>query len=366
MRKRDMIFLLILLIVITIISFDLIPMHGEVVGDLVVWTDNNNNEYITKLSKEFMEKNKRVKIKIEKIDSENVYEKISEYKENKRPDIAFVDSGYVQYINEDAEFNYNNKDLMGLYNNNFTKGRIKQVEKNGGINAIPFTSNPIALYIREDKLNEYGHSSSEITSWETLFSVGIDIYNKSYGEIRIFTKDDIENLVYVLSTAYSNSDIEKVISLLKELLDSELIGYYGENNYLFRLGSIDIANKINEKEILGTWVCTYPPAAKRGENRFFEFGGENIIIPKVSKSNEDAIMRFITFCITGSEELDELFLQGEVFPAATSRYDDIRLENSIEGINGESPYVILTNISEKAPVNINLERYYNIFNGILQ
>lgn len=366
MRKRDIIFLLILLIAITIVSFYLIPMHGEVVGDLVIWTDSNNDEYITKLSKEFMDKNKRVKIKIEKIDSENAYEKISEYKENKRPDIAFADSDYIKYIDDDIEFNYNNKDLMGLYNNNFTQGRIKQVEKSGSMVAIPFTSNPIALYIREDKLSEYNHSINEITSWETLFSVGIDIYNKSNGEVRIFTKDDIESLVYVISTAYVNSDTEKVISLLKELLDSELIGYYGENNYLFRLGSIDIANKISEKEILGTWVCTYPPAAKRGENRFFEFGGENIIVPKASKSNEDAIMRFIAFCITGSEELDELFLQGEVFPASISRYNDIRLENSIEGISGESPYVILTNISEKAPTNTNLEIYYNVFNGILK
>lgn len=217
MRKRDIIFLLILLIAITIVSFYLIPMHGEVVGDLVIWTDSNNDEYITKLSKEFMDKNKRVKIKIEKIDSENAYEKISEYKENKRPDIAFADSDYIKYIDDDIEFNYNNKDLMGLYNNNFTQGRIKQVEKSGSMVAIPFTSNPIALYIREDKLSEYNHSINEITSWETLFSVGIDIYNKSNGEVRIFTKDDIESLVYVISTAYVNSDTEKVISLLKEL-----------------------------------------------------------------------------------------------------------------------------------------------------
>ena len=92
---------------------------------------------------------------------------------------------------------------------------------------------------------------------------------------------------------------------------------------------------------------------KRGGNRFFQNGGDCILVYKYKKSNEEILRRFISFCISGSKAVDDLFLSGHIFPAAMSRYENKQLEVQIENFSGESIFVVLTNIAKKAPEIIN-------------
>lgn len=331
MGNKKLISLIIGMIIVFVVIY-LMPSHGEKSGDISILIESEDRDFINNLVDEFLEKNTKVKVKLVTVD---------EVDEDFVPDL--------QFTSKDIELNNNNDynmSIMESYRNNFTKQRVKQNEVDGKLGGIPFTSNPIALFIRDDLLKQFDYTTEDINSFEKLISVGIDIYNKTSGNVRIFSYKDSLNIRYILNKQSNLMTPEEV----EQFIESELVSSYGDDNYLFRLGSIEVVKEIKDGVSVGEWICTYPYSVNRGENRFYQSGGKNIIVYKNPKQDEDIVKKFITFCLLASKTVDNYFTSGDIFPSAISKYENNDLENQVSNFKNDNPFVILTNISLKAPV----------------
>lgn len=362
-RKKLIIYLLIaIFIIITINIFFAKPSNGMLKGNIVIWSEEKYYSYFTSIAKEFEENNKKVKVQVVKINKGNYLEKISNTDSKDLPNIVYLDFIELNKIKDKLNFKEENKEIIETYSKNFNESRLQEVIINKNYNAVPFTSNPIGLFLRSDILKTYGYKVEDINTWIELVSIGKDIYNKSNGEINIFSSKDRDNinllitaqLVDLESKGYSEAEIKDTIN---EVYNNNFIN---DNNYICRIDSIDFYKDINMNEIDGAWECKNPPSFNIGENRFYDLGGENLVALKVD-DNREAIKSFIAYSATHKELLSKELLNYNFVPSSLYslriKYDGKSTKTS----EGSSPFLILSNIVERAPKIKN----YNKFNYII-
>ena len=64
------------------------------------------------------------------------------------------------------------QNILNTYSKNFSTYRLQQTEYDDISVGIPFTSRPLALYIREDMLEEYGYNRDEMNTWDDVIRIG--------------------------------------------------------------------------------------------------------------------------------------------------------------------------------------------------
>ena len=368
-RKRT-IFLFIIGILI-IFSTNLIlsrANRSDLKGEIVVWAKEENYNYFMEAAKEFRERNKKLNIHIVNIGSENSLERIEGLNEKNLPNIVELNFLELEKIKEKVDFIDENKSIIEIYNKNFKDSRIQEVKINENYYGVPFESNPIALYVRNDILNKYGYEDSELNTWKNLIRIGNEIKNKSSGEVNIFSNKDKQSIELLLisqlvdyqkdSKLYTKEDI------LKEFNNIYKDEYITEdNNYLYRIASLDFYRDISAGKELGIWICKNPPSYEVGENRLYDIGGANLVALNVEK-NREAIKEFIAFAATNKDLLSKEFKDNKFFPSLIYSLNVKKEENNEENIEGNSPFVILVNIAERAPSIKNFEKLKEILNDI--
>lgn len=188
------------IVFIILILYSLQPISNEAIkGNIVVWANDYTYDYLFKVAKEFEENNKRTKIKVINISNDEYLNSIKNVEKEKLPNIANLNFIDIQNLHEKVEIISETNEIIETYRNNFNKNRVKQIEYNEKYMGVPLTSRPIAFFIRKDILNEYGYKVEDINTWENLFKIGIDIFNKTNGDIRIFSSKDIDNIKLLMS-----------------------------------------------------------------------------------------------------------------------------------------------------------------------
>lgn len=365
-KKNKTIVLISCIILVISISYIISGIGGkeELKGNINILVKEDTYEYINQEAKKFEIANKKVKINIflnKDISDIDDFIKVN--------NIDIVQCNSMEYLSID-----NNRvnsslstEIINTYKKNFSQSRLVESTNNGKYFAVPFTSNPLALYIREDILKQYGYSVGDISTWDDLLTVGIDIFNKTKGEMRIFNKKDWLNICTLLSIQYIEEygdgvEANKLTdNKLSFLLDKQLIGFYGEDNYLCRISSIDFIEEEKENQ----WKCVNSPSIKPGGNRFYDVGGDGLIIIINEEDNINLVSTFIGYITSNIEALTDEMLEGRFFPSSVLAYKNKIVESKVSNIEGESPFVILTNISEKAlPIN-SFDEYLNKLKEIL-
>lgn len=347
------------IVFIILILYSLQPISNEAIkGNIVVWANDYTYDYLFKVAKEFEENNKRTKIKVINISNDEYLNSIKNVEKEKLPNIANFNFIDIQNLHEKVEIISETNEIIETYRNNFNKNRVKQIEYNEKYMGVPLTSRPIAFFIRKDILNEYGYKVEDINTWENLFKIGIDIFNKTNGDIRIFSSKDIDNIKLLMSAEAiqeSKSDIKAkliVESNIKNIFNTELISYYGDNNYMARIGSIEIINELNNELLGGKWICKLPPSINIGANKFYDLGGENLVVLNSDESNIRLIKNFMIYAATNVDLLQKQLVESRMFPSSLYTYKDKSIENAVKNTNENksSPFIIFSNISERAPV----------------
>lgn len=365
-KKKKVILLLIIITLVISISYVLSNLGGreELKGTINILVKEDTYNYIIEGKENFEDSNKKTKI--------NVFlnKDISDINEYiKSNDIDIVQGNVSEYKNLDNDLI--NRDIatgiVSTYKKNFSNARLLETKDNNNYGAVPFTSNPLALYIREDILKEYGYSEGDISTWEDLLNIGIDIFNKTNGEIRIFNKKDWINICALLSIQcieeYDTAlDEDNVLNdKLTFLLDKQLIGFYGEDNYICRITSVSFINE----EKYNKWKCINVPSILPGGNRFYDVGGDGLIITSKNNNEVDVISSFVGYITSNIEALTDEMIKGNFFPSSVLSYNNKIIETKVENISGESPFVTLTNISEKALPISNFDEYLDKLKQIL-
>lgn len=361
------------LLAMGIISINLFqPSNKEqqVKGSIALLVNENSYDYLTECANNFMKLNDKTTISIKKLeDYSQITNKGQENAKIKGPNIAQIDRFNFEKLNLD-DYEYYNKDdkLLNNYAKNFSKYRVTQVKYGDNSIGIPLTSRPLAFYVREDMLKEYGYERDSMNTWEDVIRIGKDIYTKSNGKVSIInaTGQDYEDLLDLLtmqnlSDDKSVDDIKlEVESMIKKLKDNNILNLRDGEEFLARISSFNAMREIVALEKECQWSAGNVPSIKPGANKFFASEGDNLLVLNQNSDNEKLIEKFITYVITNNKETVKYVKEGKFFSSYLYTYSSKEIEEPVKNFVGQSPLVILSNVEEKVPEVNDYDKYIKI------
>ncbi|MCI5727319.1 MAG: ABC transporter substrate-binding protein [Clostridium sp.] len=330
------------------------------IGTIIIWADEEEYDYINTVAQQFIMENEDFDIEIEKINSENYKEEIEKaISENKIPDIIEMDSQEI------LEFNNNYKNKLSIYNceeiimdnkNEFNKRAIQDVTIDNNMMAVPYTMNPLVLYLRQDMLKDYNYLPEDIKTWDDLISIGRDIYNKSNKNVRIINAvgKEYNYLVDLLiqQAISEEKDINKVKenvnNRIKQLIDNNILNFDRNGSFLARVSSINTYKEVKLLNQECRWQACNAPALSEGGNRFFESSGKSFVLIKNSDNRIHIVKEYINALIESKAGMIDEVINGNNFFSYNSVYSSSKVENQVHNFIETSPLVVMDNINKKA------------------
>ncbi|AWK50636.1 sugar ABC transporter substrate-binding protein [Clostridium beijerinckii] len=361
-----------ILLVIGIISINLYQPNKEqqVKGSIELLVNESSYDYLVECANNFMKLNDKTFISIKKLDSyDQIKNAVKDNNKIKFPNVAQIDRFNFEELKLD-NYEYYNKDnkLLNNYANNFSKYRVTQVKYGDNSIGIPLTSRPLAFYVREDMLREYGYKRDSMNTWDDVIKIGKDIYIKSNGKVSIInaTGQDYEDLLDLLTMESFNDDksVEQIKSevetMIKNLKDNNILNLQNEGEFLGRISSFNAMKEIMKIEEKCEWSIGNVPSIKPGANKFFASEGDNLLILNQNTDNEKLIEKFMTYLITNNKETVKYVKQGKFFSSYLYTYSSKEIEEGVKNFVGKSPLVVLSNIEEKTPEINDYDKYIKV------
>lgn len=366
--RTVLIFIITIVVSVVIINYFSDDKHNKITGEITIWANNHTYAYLDELANDYMKNNKRAKIKVENINSKEYFNKIVNLNKKDVPNIALFDSEELTSLMKENKIKPEDQsNLINTYKMNFSSSRLQEVTIDGKLVAVPFTSRPLVMYLREDVLKEYGYSSNDINTWDDLIKVSEDIYKKSNGKYRALNGvgqdyNDLKTLLIMQNMQYE-SDKDKIIKNveknLKDFNEKNIITKNNDESYFAKISSINGMKSIKELETKCIWTANNPPAAKIGSNRFFVAQGENLVVLNATEEKE-LINSFLEYVSNNTNIALKYALDGSLFPSYIYAYKSNKVEETVKNFEGKSPLVAMSNISKKAPKINNYNLYKEI------
>jgi len=343
-----------------IISINLFQPSKEqqVKGNIEILVNENSYDYLVECANDFMKVNDKTVISIRKLENYNQIINTSESAKMKTTNIAQIDRFNFEQLKLD-DYEYYNKDdkLLNNYAKNFSEYRVNQVKYGDNSIGIPLTSRPLAFYIREDMLKEYGFKRESMNTWDDIIKIGKEVYTKSNGKVSIInaTGQDYEDLLDLLTMEIFNSDKNvdemklEVQAMLKKLKDNNILNLTNGGEFLARVSSLNAMSEIMKIETPCEWSVGNVPSIKPGGNKFFASEGDNLLVLNQNTDNEKLIEKFITYVITNNKQTVKYVKEGKFFSSYLYTYSTKEIEDGIKNFVGKSPLVVLSNVEEKTP-----------------
>ena len=357
---------------IGIISINIYQPNKEqqVKGSIELLVNENSYEYLVECANNFMKLNDKTLISIKKLENHNqITNKVQVNTKTKTPNIAQIDRFNFEELKLN-NYEYYNKDnkLLNNYAKNFSEYRVNQVKYGDKTIGRALNSRPLAFYVREDMLREYGYKRESMNTWEDIVRIGKDIYTKSNGKVRIInaTGQDYQDLLDLLTMENFSDDksIEQikleVQAMIKSLKDNNILNLQNGGEFLSRISSVNAMKEIMVLEETCEWSIGNVPSIKPGSNKFFASEGDNLLVLNQTTDNEKLIEKFITYVITNNKETVKYVKQGKFFSSYLYTYSSKEIEEDVKNFVGQSPLVILSNIEEKTPAINDYDKYIKI------
>ena len=357
---------------IGIISINIYQPNKEqqVKGSIELLVNENSYEYLVECANDFMKLNDKTLISIKKLENYNqITNKVQGNTKIKNPNIAQIDRFNFEELNLN-NYEYYNKDnkLLNNYAKNFSEYRVNQVKYGDKTIGIPLNSRPLAFYVREDMLREYGYKRESMNTWEDIVRIGKDIYTKSNGKVRIInaTGQDYQDLLDLLTMENFSDDksIEQikleVQAMIKSLKDNNILNLQNGGEFLARISSVNAMKEIMVLEETCEWSIGNVPSIRPGANKFFASEGDNLLVLNQTNDNEKLIEKFITYVITNNKETVKYVKQGKFFSSYLYTYSSKEIEENVKNFVGKSPLVVLSNVEGKTPGINDYDKYIKI------
>lgn len=377
MKKVRYFFIMLFIVLSIFLSNNIRSSNKEenIKGNIVIWANEDTYDYLCEYANLFMKSYDKTKVEVSLIYSSNYKDKIlSSINNNSTPDIIQLstnDSRRLIKENDLRKYISEEKGIVDSYSSNFSVGRIKEANDKEGLVGVPLTSRPLALYLREDMLAQYGYTYEDINTWDDLKRIGEDILEKTYGEVRILNGvgQDYEDIVslLVMQAMEESNDKGKIEELVKTRLSeiSNIMNTKVDGKFLARISSINSMRELKALDVPCEWTANNAPAKLNGSNKFYVAEGYNLLVFDESEENSALIKRFLEFLATNTEESIKYVKEGKFFSSYLSTYKNKSIEESIKNFSGKSPLVVMSNIYEKAPEINDYEVYLEVKNKIL-
>lgn len=361
-----------ILLAFGIISINLFQPNNkeqQVKGTIELLVSENSYDYLRECANDFMKGNDTTSINIKKLENYNQIINVAEDTKAKSANIVQVDRFNFEQLKLD-KYGYYSKDnkLLDNYSKNFSGYRIDQVKDYNHSIGIPLTSRPLAFYIREDILKQYGYKREDLNTWEDVIKVGKEIYAKSSGKVFIVnaTGKDYEDLLDLLTMQIFNKDksVEElqaeVQAMFKKLKENNILDLTGEKDFIGRVSSINAMSEVMKIETPCEWSAGNVPSIKPGGNKFFATEGDNLLVYNQNAENEKLIEKFITYVITNNKKAVKYVEDGKFFSSYLYTYTSKEIEDKVKNFVGKSPLIVLSNVEEKTPKIEDYDKYIKV------
>lgn len=372
-EKKKYIIILVLLLIIGIVGIGVVRFlpdnEQKVKGQIEILVNSDSYDYMVRCANKFMEANDKAIVTINKVDDEKdaVQEEINKSILNKAEIAQINRIDYGELDTRNIKDYKENEDILNTYSKNFSSYRINQVKMDDKTIGIPLTSRPLALYVRDDMLKEYGYTRDSFNTWNDVIEIGKDIYARSNGKVRIInaTGQDFQDLTdLIIMQNLSDDTAENIKAIVeekvKELKDNNILNLQEGGAFLARISSVNAMREIMALDVPCAWSAMNVPSNGYGANKFFASEGENLIVLNKNNDNEKLIRKFITYVITNNKEAVEYVKQGKFFSSYLYTYKDKSIEENVNNFPDKSPLIILSNIEEKAPVIDSYDKYLEV------
>lgn len=359
------------ILVLGIISINLFQPNKEqqIKGSIEILVNEKSYDYLVECANNFMKKNDKATITVKKLENyDEALDNINNKSSMKVPSIIQIDRSNFEKLNSNyGDYNKEEK-LLNDYSKNFSKYRVAQTKYDDKSIGIPLTSRPLALYVREDMLKQYGYNRDSMNTWDDVIRIGQDIYTKSNGTVKIInaTGQDYEDLLDLLTMENLSSEksIEQtksdVQAMVKRLEDNNILNLQDGGAFLARISSINAMREIIAIQEKCEWSAGDVPSIKPGTNKFFASEGDNLLILNSNSDNEKLVEKFITYVITNNDEAVKYVQEGQFFSSYLYTYNTKDIEQPVKNFVGKSPLVVLSNIEEKTPEIKDYDKYIKI------
>lgn len=362
--------IIIIVIVASVVMINLFEAnHNEKLsGKLNIWVNDKDYNYINAVATSFKEKHKDVSIDIKKISYNNYYKDVvNSVKDGNQPDITILNSLQLyNLINKDKIYPVDLGGMISTYNMNFSPGRLQQVHFDKKYYGVPFTSEPLILYARNDLLNQYGVNNTDLNTWDDVINVGTNLFKDSKGKVRLISGvgEDYTNLKELLLLQNMQEGltepaiIKNTNEMLEKLKKANIIATNGNEEYAVKIGSIDEMKELSAIKEKCNWTANNPPALVVGSNKFFEGVGENLVA--LNEGNKRISEAFISYLSNDTKESLENTLSGNMFSSYLYTYKDVQIEKKMNNFSGKAPLVVMSNIEKNVPLIPNYKLYMKI------
>ena len=353
---------------------DVVKNKKELEGKVVVWSSGNAAKALKDSGEKFTMQNQKVTIEVKEIKEGSTYDSILAALSSgiDVPDIFTIEGDKVQDIA--SRFPSKLLDLSEDISSNkekYLKCKLTELKVNKKAYAYPWTSEPVAVFYREDIFKSAAISAEDIKTWEQYIDAGKSIAAYTRSETKMLAVNDMEwlyrTLLCQLGSGYFDNSSKPVLnseesikaaSMVKTLKDSNLIYSYTNLDSLIdgiKGGKIaalpmnvEMAKVLRERcsELNGKWAVMELPAFEYGGKTAATSGGLDIMVTNNEKANK-AAEEFARYAARNTSALMDMFIKQGLFSCYTPFLNDLLFENKVGYFNGEKIWKVFNKVSRE-------------------
>lgn len=365
--KYSFLFIIVFIVIIGSVNLLEPSKTDKVKGKIHILVRNEMYDYVSQCADNFMKDNDKVVVQVDKLNSFN----------DVKGKLDISDSNTVQIFEMDYPSFKENKmddfdyyDLKGEtlkgYSTNFSESTLKKYSNIFNKAALPFTSRPLALYVKTDVLTTYGYSKDDFNTWDDVINAGSDIYNKSAGKVKLLSGsgedyNDLLNLLIMQSMNHNKSveELENTVNEnMQKLKDENIITNSKNEEFIIKISSIDGINDIIKSDNSHIWNIVNVPSESFGKSKFFSMDDTQLYILK--NTNNELADKFIKTILTEENISIDYMHKGNFFLSYLYYYKNKKIEQNIPNMQGQAPLVVLSNVEIKSQYIGDYDKYLEI------
>lgn len=340
--------------------------QSTLTGKIKVYTAKETAAAIKLSADNFKKKNPKVEIEIMDSETQDYYNKLSLAINSidNIPDVILSDDDYIRYLISTSPKAFEEMgDTVSSHKGDYLSNQIDNVTIDGKIYGMPFNSNSIFLYYRDDLFSKSGINVQDIKTWDDFIEVGKSIFKTTGTKllpINLMSDDFYRQRLNQLGLSYFDKDGKLILDSDKSIRSLGIIKRIVDENIVYNIKSsdsildalkkgniasaamgTDFASQLKAKapELRGKIKIMKLPAFEEGGNRSATLGGTSLMIPAQSKNKKLAI-EFCKFASLDRDNLINLANNLAIMPAYTPIYDDALFYKQDEYFGGQEPWVI--------------------------
>lgn len=340
-------------------------------GSIKIWADKNEEQYLDVSIKLFKEKYKNCDIVVEKMEENQVVNKINDTNNKEFPDIFVLKEERVKdvfSINKNLFYKLSNEEITDK--GNLIENNLQNLAIDGEQYGIPWYVNPALMLYREDLFSSLNISVDNIRTWRDYIDSGVELTKNKNIKLLPLIKDSISDIslsmLQELSQNFNNkgeiivnsNDELKLGATIKTIIEKNMVkNVVSDEQQIKSFIDGEVASLIVSPQILEKIKKTAPslknkikvlklPAFENGGNRDANIRGGSILISNESK-NKVLALAFLNFLTTDYNSMKKTYDAFRLLPAHYIIYSSEDFSPKDE-YYGEKTWNLSVNVVKKA------------------